>query len=49
MVGTIEVENLTKSFGTFRAVDDITFEVYVSTHDGSAPEEMQTDLYLPIA
>src|SRR5919201_1064764 len=26
MAGTIEVENLTKSFGTFRAVDAVTFE-----------------------
>jgi AraC family transcriptional regulator len=35
--------------GDHRLRDDVTFEVYVSTHDSAAAEQMQTDLYLPIA
>jgi AraC family transcriptional regulator len=35
--------------GGYRRRDDLTFEVYVSTHDSGEPEKMQTDLYAPIA
>ena len=35
--------------GGFQLRDEITFEVYVSTHDNAEPEQMQTDLYAPVA
>jgi AraC family transcriptional regulator len=34
--------------GGYQLRDEITFEVYVSTHDDAEPEKMQTDLYAPI-
>ena len=35
--------------GGYELRDEITFEVYVSTHGDAEPEKMQTDLYAPIA